>query len=368
METLEERVLEDIVRRIKINSKITSAADWQIYQLKNHGAQQEFIRKTIQESLKLSNDEIEDIYQKATETSYVRDKKLYEASAKPYIPLKDNAELKQTLASVIEQTKDDLANITQSMGFSLDYGNKKVFAPLATYYQTNLDNAMMQIITGEFSYDTVLARTVKEMAKSGIRTVDYASGITTNIVTASRRAIVTGIAQITGKINEYNARQLDTDLFEVSWHATARPSHQVWQGKVWTKEQLSSVCGLGTVQGLCGANCRHSYSPFIEGVSERTYTDAELESMNAKENIERKFGNKTYTSYEATQRMRNMEYLMRSQRQEIRLLKKGEADEETISKVMASYKVTSEQYSMFAKKMKLPEERQRVYIDGLGRV
>ena len=35
--------------------------------------------------------------------------------------------------------------------------------------------------------------------------------------------------------------------------------------------------------GLCGANCRHSYSPFIPGISVRTYTDEELDEMKALE-------------------------------------------------------------------------------------
>ena len=28
-----------------------------------------------------------------------------------------------------------------------------------------------------------------------------------------------------------------------------------------------SICGLGSVDGLCGANCRHSYHAFIPGIS-----------------------------------------------------------------------------------------------------
>ena len=61
---------------------------------------------------------------------------------------------------------------------------------------------------------------------------------------------MTAVSQITGKISEYNAQKLGTEYFEVEWHAGARPTHAVWQGRVWSKEQLYSVCGLGTVTGL----------------------------------------------------------------------------------------------------------------------
>ncbi len=72
---------------------------------------------------------------------------------------------------------------------------------------------------------------------------------------SARRAVMTGMNQLTGKVQEDNADKLGTDKFEVSWHGTARPEHQEWQGKVYTKEQLASVCGLGSVTGLLGANC-----------------------------------------------------------------------------------------------------------------
>lgn len=89
---------------------------------------------------------------------------------------------------------------------------------------------------------------------------------------------------------EDNAEKLGTDTYEVSWHSGARPSHQVWQGKQYTMDELKSVCGLGTVTGLNGANCYHVYYPFIPGISVPTYTAEELEELNKKENSPVKYG------------------------------------------------------------------------------
>ena len=77
-----------------------------------------------------------------------------------------------------------------------------------------------------------------------------------------RRAVMTGLTWLSGKIAEYNAEKLGTEYFEVEWHAGARPTHTIWQGRVWSQQQLYDVCGLGTVTGLCGANCYHTYFPF----------------------------------------------------------------------------------------------------------
>ncbi len=369
MNDTEHKIMEDIIRRIKINSEITRSADWQIQRLIEMGTSKEFIQKTIQEALSLSDDEIGAMYLKAFESEYVRNKRLYEALGLEQIPFAENKELQQLIKSIIEQTKDEMVNLTQSMGFAVDMGaGKIIFTPLATYYQNILDNNINGIITGAFDYQSALKRTVTEMTNSGIRTVDYASGWSNRINVAARRAIVTGIGQITGKVNEMNANELGTDVFEVSWHATARPTHQVWQGKVYTMEELHSVCGLGTVDGLCGANCYHSYSPFVEGVSERTYTDEQLAEMNRKENTPQTYNDKQYTAHEATQRMRTLETRMRAQREKIKLLESGGADEETVNAIKTRYRMTSHEYTKFAETMELPQERQRVYIDNLRRV
>lgn len=45
--------------------------------------------------------------------------------------------------------------------------------------------------------------------------VDYASGKSDRIEVAARRAVMTGIAQMTDKVNEHNAKELGTDYWEV---------------------------------------------------------------------------------------------------------------------------------------------------------
>ena len=79
------------------------------------------------------------------------------------------------------------------------------------------------------------------------------------------------VAQITAEVNERNAEELGTDYFEVDWHPAARPDHQAWQGKVYSREELQCVCGLGSKTGLCGINCRHVYYPLCGGFGENVY-------------------------------------------------------------------------------------------------
>ena len=131
-----------------------------------------------------------------------------------------------------------------------------------------------------------------------------------------------------------------------------------------SKEELESVCGLGTVTGLCGANCYHSYSPFTPGITPRTYTDEQLDKMNAEENKPVEYNGKTYTKYEATQRQRRLETTMRAQRQKIKLLEEGGADEQAIINARARYVKTSDEYVNFSKSVGLSQQWDRVTVGG----
>lgn len=368
---LEQTIMLDIIRRLQANNKeITRSADWQINRLYELGKSKEEIKSYIKNTLHLSDEQIDKVFSNVIRSGYARDISLYEAVGKSFIPYEDNLQLQQLVNSMITQTKGELKNITGSLGFALREPNstKLTYTPLTDYYQSTLDKAITQIATGAFDYNTVLRNTVKEMTNSGLRYIDYDSGYSSRVSVAVRRAVLTGYNQVVANINESNAEKLETNYFETTYHSGARPSHQPWQGRVYSKEELVSVCGLGTVTGLCGANCYHNYYPFIKGVSERTYTDEELDRMNQEDNEKREFRGKSYTKYEALQRQRKLETIMRAERQEIKLLTEGGADENDIMSANARYNKTSDEYARLSKAVNLPQQRQRVNIDGLGNI
>ena len=368
LKELEMSIMEDIVRRIRINGEVTRAADWQITRLQQLGVSKRVIKKQIKDALGLSSKEINHLYRDILRKGYERDAELYKYKGKTQIPFEENEELQQLLGAVSEQTEGGLKNISRSLGFAQrDASGRIFFTPLAEYYQHTLDQAMLGIASGAFDYNTVLRKVVKELTDSGLRSVDYETGHSNRVEVAARRAVMTGMSQLTAKVNEQTAEELETDTFEITWHGGARPSHW-WGGKWYTKAELISVCGLGTVTGLCGANCYHDYYPVIPGISEPTYTQEELDELNAKQQEKKDWRGKEYTQYEATQRQRKLETTMRAQRQEIKLLEDGGADEDDIIVARARYRGTSAEYARFSKAMDLPQQRERVTVDGPGNI
>lgn len=338
------------------------------------GNSTEDIERFIKDALDASYPEMFELYDRVLENEYVRNRALYEQVNAQYIPYEQNLQLQQAAEALRAQTAGDFENITHSMGFMVDMGGgRRVFTPLSVYYQQYLDEAMVDIAFGAFDYGSVLRRTVTQMVNSGIRTVYFAPKdskrlYTNRIDVAVRRAVLTGASKLAGEISQYNARQLNTEYFEVSWHENARPTHRVWHGQVWSRSELESVCGLGSVTGLCGANCYHSYYPFVPGISERLYTDEWLAQQAREEDTPRYFKGKGYTAYEATQKQRQMETAMRAQRERVHLLKQGGADDDEVMLARCRYQGQLDEYARFSKKMGLVQQRERIYLDMRGRV
>ena len=366
---LENRIMEDVVRRIKKTGQITSSADYQLNRYYILGNSTKDIEDIVKSAVGDDYPETFKLYDEVVEKQYTRSRELYEQVNEEFIPYEQNEQLQQLVNGLIQQSNDELYNITRSMGFMVDMGGgRKVFSPLSDYYNQYLDNAIVEITSGAFDYNTVIRRVVGQMTNSGLRTVDYASGYSSRCDVAARRAIMTGLSQLTGHISQTNAQKLHTEYFEIDWHAGARPSHRIWQGKVWSYRELVTVCGLGTVTGLQGANCYHEYYPFIPGISERQFSDKWLAEQNRKEDRQKVFKGKEYTLYEATQRQRYLETNMRAQRQKVKLLQQAGASQDDIMLARCKYQAQLDEYKAFCERMGLQEQRERIYYDLQGRV
>lgn len=363
---LETRIMTDIVERIHKNGFSSASSDWQITRLQQLGESDQNIQKMIRQALGDIDVSLDKIFSDTVYEEYYGHARSYKLFGREQIPFEQNTQLQELIGGIRQQTGDTFRNMTKSMGFAIKdpISGKITYSPLMKFYQDTLDVAMWDLFSGGFDFNTILNRTVSRMTTSGLRWIDYDSGNRNRVDVAARRAILTGFRQIQGKINEQVAQELETDRYEVSAHAGARPTHQPWQGRVYTMQQLIDICGLGKIDGLHGINCGHDYQAFPPG-SIRTYTDEQLEQMMREENTPKSYGEKKYTTYEALQKQRYMERCMRKTRQEIKLLKSGEAPEQEILLKKAKYQGQMQKYKEFSKVMGLPEQMKRVYQDGL---
>lgn len=368
---LEKTILDDICRRIAKAGTITDTAEWQMLRLKEMGYANEVIEKAIADYTKMSEAEIRQLFFEAGQVSDDFYEEVYLKAGMPFVPLEDNPYMQQFLSAGIEQTNNELVNFTQSMGFAVRQPDGSLaFQGVAKTYQSVLDLAQMQVATGTFDYTTAIRNATKSLTDSGLQFVDYASGHRNRADVAARRAVLTGISQMTGKVSEQNMQELDTDIVETSAHAGARPDHAVWQGKWFsfsgkstTYPSLVAETGYGTGAGLKGWNCRHDFYPVIPGISEPSYTEEELANIDPPP-IE--YNGKTLTYYECTQKQRAMETAMRRTKREI-IAAEASGDEDMLTAKSILLRRQREEYAKFSKEAGLLTQNERTQVYGFGK-
>ena len=370
-ENLEAQLIGDIARGIAKAGEITDTSAYQIMRLKEMGASTEYIEKLLADYLKTSDKAIERMIFDAAQTDSEFYESVYARTGRAYVPFEHNAYLQQLADAAVNQTKGELKNLTQSMGFAVRGANGQLtFLPAAKAYQSAMDKAHMLVASGGMDYTTAVRMSVNDIAASGLRFVDYASGVRNHADVAARRAVLTGVSQMTGKISERNAAELDTDVVEVTAHAGARPDHAVWQGKWFSLKgkdkrypKLSTATGYGTVTGLKGANCRHDFYPVIPGIDQPAYTAEQLANIDPPPVT---VNGRTYTYYEAEQRQREMERTIRKTKREIIAAEaSGDNDQFTAKSVLLRRQ--REQYSEFSKAAGLLTRNERTQVYGYGR-
>ena len=365
---LELVLLDEICSRLKAADELNEVTVQAIRALRSHGIDLKEIEKAVLETSGISKTKLDKLLDDVVE----RNQKYYtELINLAHITqpgkLVDAAEV----AAIRAQTLDTFRNLTASMGFLVDAG--RTMLPPAKAYQWALDNATMQIQSGAINYNQAIKTAVKQLADSGLKVVDYESGHRDQIDVAARRAVMTGVSQICAKYTEQSAEYLETPYFEVSAHSGARDkpgpspwsSHKEWQGRVYSVQtgdiypSIYEVCGLGAVDGLEGANCRHRRFPWVEGVSERTYTDEQLEHID--DGLGCTYDGKTYTAYEATQMQRRVEREIRKLKREKAAYKAAGLHEDETAVSIRLRRLNSK-YKAFSAAAGLPEQPERMKV------
>jgi len=396
----ENRLIQEIARKIKSMHEISGSVDYEIQRLSTIRTIDREFRTILSDMTKLSLIEIDEIFKQAAESAYVYDKALYEAKGVEFVEYKDNDFLQQLTKSISDQTQSEFTNLTQTIGFRDSDGR---FRNARDTFVNKLDEVTFQVTSGTSNYDDAIKRAVKSLVESGIRVVDYESGHTDRVEVATRRAVLTGVGQLANQVAIRTINEINAEHIQVSMHDGARTGngwgdikdHSAWQGKIFAKNGVNlttlerettekdkdypdfiKYTGYGTGDGIGGWNCRHNFSGFLPRLMDPNYSDEEIAEQQEKdkeitewETTDRK-GNKVvneYTRYKATQEQRRMERIMRKTRALAVGYKSG-GNMDAYTETKSKYKAQRAEYKKFSEAMSLQPQWERVYVDGLSRI
>ncbi|WP_417403446.1 phage minor capsid protein [Hominenteromicrobium sp.] len=304
---LDEAIARDIARRLMKMGEVTDTARWQAEQLQHAGRLYDEVIAEVARYSGMTQEAVRKAFEDAGVKSMDAEIEQYLQAGINVPPIRQNERAWNILQAALKKTGGELLNLTMTTALE----TQQRFISACTL-------AEIQVTGGFLSYQEAVRRAIRDAAGEGT-SVLYPSGHVDKLDVAVRRAVVTGVNQTCGKITESLADEFECDLMEITAHAGARPSHAVWQGQIVSRSgrrgylSLSDI-GYGTGAGFQGWNCRHSWNPFFEGISKRSYTKEDIEALNAKDVP---YNGGMYTEYEISQMQRRMEREIRATRREL---------------------------------------------------
>jgi hypothetical protein len=217
-----DSVILDIARRLAKMEGVTDTAKWQLYRLQQSGLTYQNALKELSKTTGKSEATLKTLFEQAAVKSLAFDDNIYLGAGLLPLPLHLDHAMAQVLVAGINKTAGLMRNLTLTTAVTAH----RAFIDSA-------DKAYMQIVSGSMGYTQAIRAAVKKVASEGLTTIDYASGRHEQIDSSIRRCVLTGVAQTTGTLQLMRAQEMNCTLVATSAHIGARPTHQVWQGKIF---------------------------------------------------------------------------------------------------------------------------------------
>lgn len=304
LDALTEWIARDMIERFMIRfgrgekKLLTGADEWQAWVLEQAGGNLDEIQKALAKNTGKSQQEIAKIFKGSGIQAAKADA---EAAAVTFSGL--SPRMMAIITDAYERTVGEISNITRTTAGATN----QAFIDIC-------DAAYWKVRTGAQSYTAAMLEGVKALGQLQ-PTVRYPSGHKDTLEVAVLRCIRTGVAQSSGNMTIQQCKDMGWNHVLVSQHLGARVSdtdpiadHAGWQGKVYCIagkdaqfDNLLDATGYPeNPLGLCGYNCRHSFTPFLPGVSRNNNKPIATEANRR--------------AYELSQTQRAMERRIRAQK------------------------------------------------------
>lgn len=385
-----EYILQTMGETINKIGTLTPTQVHQLSQIIQYGGDYDKIVDKIAKITKINRKEIYDIFDEVTKSDYATFEPLYNYRNKPFIPYEQNTVLRNQVRALAKITADKYVNIMNTLAFSRTGKNGRVYyTNIGKMYQEVVDTGILNISQGKETFDSAMYRIIKDLAESGVRTVDYENGRSMRVDTAVRMHLKDGITNLQMETQKIFGEQFDADGIEISVHSNPAPDHEMVQGRQFSKEEFEkfqSDKDAVTYDGIkfpatseetgrdrrsIGQyNCYHVIFPIVLGVSKPEYTDEQLQQIIDENHELVRIDGKDYTKYECTQLQRRLESEVRKEKDKQIIAKASGTEEakEIIDKSQQRITELTTKYKEISAKSGLPTYMDRMRVSGYKRV
>lgn len=398
IESTNTYILYQIGRKLDEIGRLTPTNAIQLGQMIKYGGDYNKIVKELAKTSRLTEKEIKEIFEEVAKSDYRFAKQFYDYRWVGYIPYDENSALKKQIEALANITANKCAKMIEPsvLGFGMvdTKTGEKVFKGLQQSYYDLLDEAILSVSQGKETFDQAMQRQIKEMGGGGLQVIYDSTYINKegHIVNRHRRLdsairmnLKDSLRELHNETQRIFGEQFDADGVEISVHESPAPDHELVQGRQFSNDEFDnfqndrdsySYDGMffpkeseetgRDRRSISEYNCYHYTFSIVLGVSKPEYSNKELQEIIDKNNEGFEVDGKHYTTYEGTQMQRQLETVIREQK-DTQIMAKASGQKELVSKSQKNIAILTAKYKELSNKAGLPTKMQRMRVAGYKR-
>lgn len=261
---MEQKLLDEIIKFVKKGSSDDiDIAEFKARKLAQLGTvrnlSEKIIEKDLNLAIKLAVKEIRERGENEIKTINGKGK-LVDA-----LPVKADERLKAVWRRYENEARDRLYRL-----------NAKLLQGVSSTYVDIVEISIAEVLAGQNTLRDAIRKIAFQFTRKGIKVMRDSRGRQLSNEAYAQMVVRSSIRKVTTDTSLEVAKNLDTDLVEVSSHLGARPLCAPYQGKIYSLSGSSSIypalssTSYGEPAGLFGINCGHRMYPWIPAMG-RTY-------------------------------------------------------------------------------------------------
>lgn len=375
--------LKKIGESIKKIGTLSPSKAQELVQVLKYGGDYDKIVDKLAEITELNVKDIYKIFDEVAKNDYNFAKQFYDYRGMKFIPYEENIALQQQVRAIANITAGEYRNLTRSLAFTKRVNGRIVYTDLARTYQDTLDKAVLSVIQGKNTFQEQMYSTIKELANSGIKSVNYGTNRSIRLDSAVRMQLKGALRNLHNETQEIFGREFGADGVEISVHGNPAPDHAEVQGRQFSNEEfnkfqndIDAVDYTGKLfpaefeghdrRSISEYNCYHYTFAIVLGVSEPEYSNKELQEIINSNEQGFELDGKHYSMYDGEQLQRKLELEIRKAK-DTQIMAKASGNNELIDESQQRITQLTNKYRELSNISRLPTKMQRMRVSGYKR-
>lgn len=377
-------VLQKIGESINEIGTLSPSKAQQLGQILKYGGNYDKIVKKLSQITNLNAKEIYQIFEEVAKNDYAFAKQFYDYKGVKYIPYEENIALQNQVKALARITANQYVNFSNTLAFTKRVNGRVIYTDLARTYQDTLDKAILSVAQGKSTFNEQMYSTIKELASSGLKTVDYASGRSVRLDSSVRQHMKGALRNLHNETQAVFGEEFGSDGVEISVHLNPAPDHAEVQGRQFSKEEFAkfqndqdAVDYTGKVfeseheghdrRSISEYNCYHYTFDIVLGVSKPEYSAEELKKIIDDNEKGFEYEGNHYSLYEGEQLLRKIELELRKSK-DMQIMGRASGNKELVAESQSKITQLTRKYKQLSDVSGLPTKMERMRVVQYKRV